>query len=105
MLRFEPFMRSVVKLLGTRLKRLREEQALKAPQVAAMRFKHVVAPACRKEPTTECGSRTPDAGPTSGSRIRGGQMVAKNGGMFPRRSAANFACLAGKPNSMLQSHS
>jgi hypothetical protein len=32
-------------------------------------------------------------------------MVAKNGGMFPRRSAANFACLAGKQNSMLQSHS
>ena len=32
-------------------------------------------------------------------------MVAKNGGMFPRRSAANSACLVGNRNSMLQSHS
>src|SRR5262245_54941761 len=48
---------------------------------------------------------TPDAERTSVPRIRGGQMVAKNGGMFPRRSAANFACLVGNRNSMLQSHS
>src|SRR5215510_1126146 len=48
---------------------------------------------------------TPDAGRTSVPRTRGGQMVAKNGGMLPRRSAANFACLVGNRNSMEQSHS
>src|SRR5262249_57027125 len=44
-------------------------------------------------------------GRPSGRRIRGGQMVARKGGMFPRRSAANFACVVGNRNSMLQSHS
>src|SRR5262249_62237850 len=78
---------------------------VKASQIAAMRFKHVVAPACRKEPTTECGIEDARRRTDISPRIRGGQMVAKNGGMFPRRSAANFACLAGKLNSMLQSHS
>src|SRR5262249_45690551 len=38
---------------------------VKVSQLAAMRFKHVVAPACRKEPKTECGSRRPGAGRTS----------------------------------------
>src|SRR5262249_9778897 len=72
------------------------------------RFTHAPAPAGGQEPTTECGSKTPDAGRTSAraaSCIRSGQMVAKNDGMFPRRSAANFACLPRNRNSMLQSHS
>jgi len=41
---------------------------MKASQRAEMRrLRHEVAPACRNEPTTECGSRTPTRGDVGAS--------------------------------------
>src|SRR5262249_16975500 len=58
-----------------------------------------------RRPNADRGRQTQDGISASSALPPLWSKVAKNGGMFPRRSAANFACLAGSRNSILRSHS